>query len=199
MKWKSTYYLGFLWKTPHLKFGRLHLRRPRFSGSKEGFVVTWQNPKLIFYVLENLISFLLEMRCLIGQWYQLFLSKLASRGTSLIKICVATRRLQSVRLLAIEKEPLNLLSRNDKPRRYFIFVKKKLSNIHRISYLQDHSAVTRYCVTLFKNTHITEGSPREGHCGLLFIYYLLFLFVFYFWWTWNTENNTFVRMVCHAN
>lgn len=156
-------------------------------------------PKIDFYVLENLISFLLEMRCLIGQWYQLFLSKLASRGTSLIKICVATRRLQSVRLLAIKKEPLNLLSRNDKPRRYFIFVKKKLSNIHRISYLQDHSAVTRYCVTLFKNTHITEGSPREGHCGLLFIYYLLFLFVFYFWWTWNTENNTFVRMVCHAN
>ena len=118
---------------------------------------------------------------------------------SLIKICVATRRLQSVLLLAIKKEPLNLLSRNDKPRRYFIFVKKKLSNIHRISYLQDHSAVTRYCVTLFKNTHITEGSPREGHCGLFFIYYLLFLFVFYFWWTWNTENNTFVRMVCHAN
>ena len=118
---------------------------------------------------------------------------------SLIKICVATRLSQSVLLLAIKKEPLNLLSRNDKPWRYFIFVKKKLSNIHRISYLQDHSAVTRYCVTLFKNTPITEGSPREGHCGLLFICYLLFLFVFYFWRTRNTENNTFVRMVCHAN
>ena len=136
-------------------------------------MVTWQNPKLIFYVLENLISFLLEMRCLIGQWYQLFLSKLASRGTSLIKICVATRRLQSVRLLAIKKEPLNLLSRNDKPRIYFIFVKKKLSNIHRISYLQDHSAVTRYCVTLFKNTPITYRGKSKGR-PLWPLVYLLF-------------------------
>ena len=110
----------------------------------------------------------------------MFLLKLASRGTSLIKICVATRRLQSVRLLAIKKEPLNLLSRNDKPRRYFIFVKKKLSNIHRISYLQDHSAVTRYCVTLFKNTPTpgeVQGKATVASClSIIYCFYLSFIF-----------------------
>ena len=144
-------------------------------------MVTWQNPNLSCYVLENLISFLLEMRCLIGQCYQLFLSKLASRGTSLIKICVATRRLQSVRLLTIKKEPLNLLSRNDKPRRYFIFVKKSFQiSTESVTYKIIVPLLVTALLCLKTPPSRTEGSPREGHCGLLFIYYLLFLFVFYF-------------------
>ena len=143
-------------------------------------MVTWQNPKLIFYVLENLISFLLEMRCLIGQWYQLFLSKLASRSTSLIKICVATRRLQSVRLLAIKKEPLNLLSRNDKPRRYFIFVKKSFQiSTESVTYkiIVPLLVTALLCLKTPPSQRGVQGKATVASClSIIYCFYLSFIF-----------------------
>ena len=98
---------------------------------------------------------------------------------SLIKICVATRRLQSV-LLAIKKEPLNLLSRNDKPRRYFIFVKKGFQiSTESVTYkiIVPLLVTALLCLKTPPSQREVQGKATVASClSVIYCFYLSFIF-----------------------
>ena len=98
---------------------------------------------------------------------------------SLIKICVATRRLQSV-LLEIKKEPLNLLSRNDKPRRYFIFVKKSFQiSTESVTYkiIVPLLVTALLCLKTPPSQREVQGKATVASClSVIYCFYLSFIF-----------------------
>lgn len=98
----------------------------------------------------------------------------------LIKICFATRRLQSVLLLAIKKELLNLLSRNGKPRRYIIFVKKSFQiSTESVTYkiIVPLLVTALLCLKTPPSQREVQGKATVASClSIIYCFYLSFIF-----------------------